>query len=332
MVAFLILYIHVLACVLWFIFSIDKKWIPQADFIYAETKLFREDILKQYLSMCYHAIMVFGINEVGPKSDLEVIVVVVAMVISAMANAYIFGEMAVLVQEMDKKDIEFQESLDNANTAMHSLEIPNKIQDDIREYLMSVNEYKTQQSEMKDFMDSISPSLKKSVCLYIFFVAVNQNQLLQNLMDPKQSKAFIEQISKLKFRKNSEEYLYEKIIKKRDLSPESVNFFNDIISRMQIDFVDPEARIIKQNDNREEHNFMFFIERGSCIVQINDKDKMRNKSKKVRQLYPGDYFGEIAFLYDSKRSTSVTSTNYTTLGKIPEAEITKLFELYPFFK
>ena len=77
---------------------------------------------------------------------------------------------------------------------------------------------------------------------------------------------------------------------------------------------------------------MFFIERGECIVQINDKDKMRNKSKKVRTLYPGDYFGEIAFLYDSKRSTSVTSTNYTTLGKISETEVNNMFEQYPFFR
>ena len=130
---------------------------------------------KQYLSMCYHAIMVFGLNEVAPVLDLEIVVVIIMMIISAMANAWIFGEMAMLVQEMDKKDIEFQESLDNANTAMHSLEIPEKIQDDIREYLMSVNEYKTQQSEMKDFMYSIQPSLKANVCRYIFFVSVNQN-------------------------------------------------------------------------------------------------------------------------------------------------------------
>jgi cell fate (sporulation/competence/biofilm development) regulator YmcA (YheA/YmcA/DUF963 family) len=56
---------------------------------------------------------------------------------------------------------------------MHSLEIPDRIQDDIREYLMSVNEYKTQQNEMQEFMGSISPSLKKKVEKYIFFVAIN---------------------------------------------------------------------------------------------------------------------------------------------------------------
>ena len=82
---------------------------------------------KQYLSMCYHAIMVFGLNEVAPVLDLEIVVVIIMMTISAMMNAWIFGEMAMLVQEMDKKDIEFQESLDNANTAMHSLEIPIQI-------------------------------------------------------------------------------------------------------------------------------------------------------------------------------------------------------------
>jgi predicted DNA repair protein MutK len=77
--------------------------------------------------MCYHAIMVFGLNEVAPRSLLETFIVILMMIASAIANAFIFGEMAVLVQEMDKKDIEFQESLDNANTAMHSLDIPDKI-------------------------------------------------------------------------------------------------------------------------------------------------------------------------------------------------------------
>ena len=173
MVFFIIPYIYVLACLLWVCFSRDKTWIPAVDFIYAKTTLFEEDFLKQYLSMCYHAIMVFGLNEVAPRAVLEILVVILMMIISAMMNAFIFGEMAVLVQEMDRKDLEFQESLDIANTAMHSLAIPDRIQDDIREYLMSVNEYKTQQNEMQEFMKSISPSLKKKVEKYIFFVAIN---------------------------------------------------------------------------------------------------------------------------------------------------------------
>jgi len=51
--------------------------------------------------------MIFGLNEVAPRVTTEIVVVIIMMIVSAMANAYIFGEMAVLVQEMDKKDIEF---------------------------------------------------------------------------------------------------------------------------------------------------------------------------------------------------------------------------------
>ena len=96
---------------------------------------------------------------------------------------------------------------------------------------MSVNEYKTQQNEMKDFMDSISPSLKASVCKYIFFVAVNQNSLLAKILKKAE---YIKAISEIKFKKNKDNYLYDKLISKKNLSTEAVNFFNDIVCRMQI--------------------------------------------------------------------------------------------------
>ena len=128
--------------------------------------------------------------------------------------------------------------------------------------------------------------------------------------------------------------LYSRVVKQKELSDLSIKFLDDIVKRMQIRFEEPESRIITQNEDRNESksNYMFFIERGECIVQINDKDKMRNKKKNVRNLYPGDYFGEIAFLYNSKRQASVTSTNYTTLGQIPESDVFELFNKYPFYK
>lgn len=77
---------------------------------------------------------------------------------------------------------------------------------------------------------------------------------------------YIKAISDIKYKKNKDSYLYHKLINKKNLSNEAVNFFNDIVCRMQIQFEEPESRIIKQNDNREENNFMFFIERGECMV------------------------------------------------------------------
>lgn len=55
---------------------------------------------------------------------------------------------------------------------MRNLAIPDNIQENIREYLMSVNDNKTQQNEMIEFFNTLKPKLKEKVCLYIFFVAI----------------------------------------------------------------------------------------------------------------------------------------------------------------
>ena len=59
---------------------------------------------------------------------------------------------------------------------------------------------------------------------------------------------------------------------------------------------------------------------------------MRNKSKEVRKLLPGEIFGEVAFLYNEKRTATVTSNNYCTLGKIPKSDVDELLEMFPFVK
>ena len=48
--------------------------------------------------MLYHAIMVFGLNEVAPVEPIEIVVIIILMTLSAILNAYLFGEMAMLVQ------------------------------------------------------------------------------------------------------------------------------------------------------------------------------------------------------------------------------------------
>lgn len=55
------------------------------------------------MTVFYHALMIFGLNEVAPVEIDEVICVVVMMVLSAIANAYIFGEMSNLVSQLNEK-------------------------------------------------------------------------------------------------------------------------------------------------------------------------------------------------------------------------------------
>lgn len=57
--------------------------------------------------MMYTAVMLFGVNEVAPREEEELAIVSILMLISAMFNAVVFGTMAVLVQEISKKTIEF---------------------------------------------------------------------------------------------------------------------------------------------------------------------------------------------------------------------------------
>lgn len=49
-------------------------------------------------------------------------------------------------------------------------------------------------------------------------------------------------------------------------------------------------------------------------------------------MYIGDYFGEIAILYNCKRSTVVQAKHYTILGAISKEKMDGLFKEFPFFK
>lgn len=68
MIFFLGLCLHLISCIFrYIVFQKDHPvWVPPVDFVWAETKIFQEDILQQYVATFYHALMIFGLNEVAP--------------------------------------------------------------------------------------------------------------------------------------------------------------------------------------------------------------------------------------------------------------------------
>ena len=107
LIFFLIIYIHCLACLFYYVVSVEKEWIPNLDFIYGETELFSKEIEIRYWTSMYHAVLMFGVNEVVPRTTFEIAFVSFVMLVSSMVNANIFGIMAVLVSELNRKSVHF---------------------------------------------------------------------------------------------------------------------------------------------------------------------------------------------------------------------------------
>lgn len=71
---------------------------------------------------------------------------------------------------------------------------------------------------------------------------------------------------------------------------------------------------------------MYIIAKGACEVSIIDEKK---NTQKLKVLRPGDYFGEIALIYGSKRSTTVKSTKYSTLAKLKKDNYKEILIEFP---
>ena len=76
-----------------------------------------------------------GSNEMGPVNTEEYAFCTLILIGFNIINAQIFGEIAVLITVFEKKQTNYQEKLDNANTAMSNLGIPIDLVEGVHEYL-----------------------------------------------------------------------------------------------------------------------------------------------------------------------------------------------------
>ena len=105
---------HIVGSMWYYLVSIDKMWIPPLDFMYAGSEGVygfwhpETPAMERYVTSLYCAVLSLGGNEMGPRSDVEIIIIYMFLVILTFYNANIFGEMTVLVQASSKKTTEFQ--------------------------------------------------------------------------------------------------------------------------------------------------------------------------------------------------------------------------------
>lgn len=94
---YLVLFVHLTACTWFFLIERRKKWWPPLDWMYLETDLYESSNTKKYWTSFYHAVLMLYGNELGPRTEVEMIFVGVVLILGAVINAHIFGNMAVIL-------------------------------------------------------------------------------------------------------------------------------------------------------------------------------------------------------------------------------------------
>ena len=134
----------------------------------------------------------------------------------------------------------------------------------------------------------ISPSLQEKVSILIFSIYIQKNSRFNAVF-----------LEKQKTLQNN-----------MGISINIQEIVAQMISKFKTELREPEDVVVQQFDDTDQ---MFIIAKGACEVSIIDEKKNVEKLKVLR---PGDYFGEIALIYGSKRSATVTSTKYSTLAML----------------
>ena len=117
-------------------------------------------------------------------------------------------------------------------------------------------------------------------------------------------------------------YLNSEIIKKVDLfqqCKDDQEFITEIVKCLKSRVCLPNSFVVRKGETGTE---MYFISRGELNV-VNEEDKV------VFTLRDGQFFGEVALLYDTKRTASIVARTYCDMFILTKEDFTKVMKKFP---
>jgi hypothetical protein len=178
---FLIMYLHIVACLWFYIVRQDEEWIPPLNELSSRTtEIYDEKAIFQYFTSLYYSVLLLAGNDMFPQGELQLCFATFMLLAAAIINANIFGNIAVLLQQLNRKSTNFQARLENATSTMKGLTIPEKLQKRVQNYLTSTQKTLDQQEEFNNFIKLLSPTLKLEVTRHIFQSPIKSNPVFEN--------------------------------------------------------------------------------------------------------------------------------------------------------
>lgn len=179
LVFILIKLIHIQACIFFYVAKIERVWVPNMDFIYRGTHIYEAPVDVQYWVTIYYSAMIFSNSDMVAATALELAIASIMLIACLLVVAYIFTLMAGFVSEMTDKDQKFASQMDLVNTAISNLNLSASLKREIAFYMVKIQNAQNEQEEFEQFMEEISPSLKKKIQEEVFIQTLHQNELIK---------------------------------------------------------------------------------------------------------------------------------------------------------
>lgn len=95
LIFYLILYLHCVSCMWFFIVDKDETWIPPLDEFAASSDLYGKSPFDQYMIAIYYSVLMLAGNDMLPRGNLQIVASTIFILIASIINANIFGNLAV---------------------------------------------------------------------------------------------------------------------------------------------------------------------------------------------------------------------------------------------
>ena len=118
-------------------------------------------------------------GELQPRKTLDAFLSAILIVFGTLITSTLFGEIAVLMSNLNRKSTRFQEVQDTANTAMKNMKLPESVQIKISDYLIYTHAMLDTQEEYDRFESNLSPSLKEDVNKIIYGRIIDSNVIFR---------------------------------------------------------------------------------------------------------------------------------------------------------
>lgn len=113
--------------------------------------------------MWYHSALVLNLVEITMRSFTQLLTAVAIYLIFAILNAVIFGLLFDMIDTAQQRASDFQNELDDANTAMVNLGLSSSIKARVRSYILQTRETNSEQRRFISFSDTMPPPKNRAL-------------------------------------------------------------------------------------------------------------------------------------------------------------------------